>query len=118
MKLIEHLAMQDINLTTNQIIPIIKRMFPNAEMISKRQIASRLNKVRGMKINSTSTPAQYNINSIKTYRNTPFARANSMALVEGQTKHFLYFYSEFQEKVIHEVRNDPNLHLFFDGTFK
>ena len=118
MKLIEHLVMQDITLTTNQIISIVKRMFPNAEMISKRQIASRLNKVRSMKINSTSVPAQYNINNIQTYRKTPFARANSMSLVEDQAKYFLYFYSDFHEKIINEERNDQNLHIFFDGTFK
>ncbi|CAI2384381.1 unnamed protein product [Moneuplotes crassus] len=118
LQLIEHLAMQDISLTTNQIIPVIKRMFPNAEMVSKRQIAARLTRVRGTKVNASWQPAQYYVNCIKTYRNTPFARNNSMSLIDGMTKHFLYFYSDFQEKVIYEVRDDPNLHIFFDGTFK
>ena len=39
-------------------------------------------------------------------------------MINNEPKYFTYFYSDFQEMVIKEVKSDPNLHLFLDGTFK
>ena len=58
------------------------------------------------------------IKAIKTLRKTQFGRGASFAMIEDIPRHFLYLYSDFQEKVVKEVKNDPNLHLFIDGTFK
>ena len=58
------------------------------------------------------------IRQIKTLRKTQFGRGSSFSLIRGEPRHFLYFYSDFQKDVAEEVQDDPNLHLFIDGTFK
>jgi hypothetical protein len=39
-------------------------------------------------------------------------------VIQGKTRVFFIFVSDFQERVIEEVRSDPYLHLFIDGSFK
>ena len=100
------------------MVPLIKKVFPNADMISKKQLYCQLSKVRNQRIRASDKIGMYNIKEIRTMRRTPFGRGTSFSLVNGEPKHFMYLYSDFMMDVVNDVRSDPNLHLFLDGTFK
>jgi hypothetical protein len=112
-QLVRHLVSQDINLTANQITPILRKAFPNSEILPKKSIVSQITSAR---LPSKSPPSL--ISNYKTLRQTAFCRLSTYSLISSTPLHFLYFSSDFQTSLAHRLSNHPRLHLFLDGTFK
>ena len=117
-KLVYMLCKNDPNLTATEILIMIKRTFPNAEVLNRGLIDGLLSAARGNSSKSNIGSSSVDIKKILTFRKTEFGRGFCFSLINNEKRYFTYFYSDFQEKVINEVKNDPNLHIFLDGTFK
>ena len=117
-KLIESLSRKDPNLTTAQIVASIKTAFPNAELLERKYMYQIIVRQRSKLAPNLDGPGMIDVRYIKTLRKTQFGRGLSFVLIDGKPKHFFYLYSDFQMQVAEEVKDDPNLHLFIDGTFK
>ena len=116
--LIKTIAKNDPNMTCAQILTQIKATFPNAQLPERKNIHSVICDLRQKGYKMDGGVKMLDINWIKTLRKTDFGREVKIALIDGKPKYFLHFYSDFQKQVADEVINDPNLHLFIDGTFK
>ena len=97
---------------------MVKRTFPRHETITWQQADNIVGLTRSKQFKCPEGPLGVEIEQVKTLRKTKFGRATSTWLIDGITKFFVYFASDFQEAIIEDVKNDPNLHLFIDGTFK
>ena len=113
------LAKEDPGLSPAQLMTKIKYLFPNTGLIPKKVIQNAITHWREKIMPLMNYKAlSMSIENIKTLRKTPFGRGSSFCIVDGKPKHFLYMYSDFQMQVANEVKDDPHLHLFIDGTFK
>jgi hypothetical protein len=117
-KLIESLSRKDPNLTTAQIVASIKSAFPNAELLERKYMYQIIVRQRSKLAPNLDGPGMIDVRHIKTLRRDQFGRGLTFSLIDGKPKHFFFLYSDFQMQVAHEVKDDPNLHLFLDGTFK
>ncbi|CAI2384902.1 unnamed protein product [Moneuplotes crassus] len=117
-KLVHALSLHDPNLTATEVSLMIKKAFPRAQLFGKKKMDAMLSKARTKGIRHQDTPGRIEIKSVLTLRKTTFGRGFSFRLIDGKPSYFLYFCSDFQEEIAHQVREDPNLHLFIDGTFK
>ena len=96
---------------------MIKRTFPNTKLPKPWMLRSIIQGSK--KIYDFSGPMGYlNMNEMKTLRNTPFGRGMSLSLVDGVSKHYLFFFSDWQKEVVDQTKTQANIHLFIDGTFK
>ena len=118
LSVIKSVARDDPNLTSAQILAQVKSAFPNAHLPERKHIHSIVSGMREEGMKNWSGMKIMDISGIKTLRNCDFGREVRFTLIDGKPKYFLHFYSDFQMQVAEEVRNDPNLHLFIDGTFK
>ena len=113
------LAKEDPGISPAQLMTKIKYLFPNTDLIPKKIIHNAISHWRWKIMPLMNEKAMsISVEHIKTLRKTPFGRGSSFWMVDGRPKHFLYMYSDFQMQVANEVKDDPFLHLFIDGTFK
>ncbi|CAI2384620.1 unnamed protein product [Moneuplotes crassus] len=116
--LIRQIIDEDPSLTVNQVIAKLKIVFTHTKLLPRQSIVSMVTQSRNKRCAQFSLDDGVDISRLKTLRGSAFGRGSGVALVDGKPKHFLYFYSDFQLKIAKEVKDDPNLHLFIDGTFK
>ncbi|CAI2383947.1 unnamed protein product [Moneuplotes crassus] len=113
------MSRNDCTLTSTQLVASIKQCFPNANLPTRRIFQSIVSseKMREIKYDDNGTQI-FRMDGIRTLRKTQFGRGMTFTLVEGKPKYYIYFYSDFQWQVAEEMKDDPNFHLFVDGTFK
>jgi hypothetical protein len=117
--LVKRIAKEDPSITPGQLMAKIKRIFPNTPIYSRRMVESAIDRTR-MRLTTENALTTLSVNPAKilTLRKTQFGRGSTFCMIDGKPRQFMYFYSDFQKMVVDEVRNDPYLHLFIDGTFK
>ena len=96
---------------------MIKKTFPNTKLPKPWVLRSIIQSWKKICDFNGST-GYYNMGCLKTLRNTPFWRGMSLSLVNGVSKHYLFFFSDWQKEVVDQVKTQTNIHLFIDGTFK
>jgi hypothetical protein len=113
---VKELYRRDPWLSHSQALFILKRTFPNTTLPNPKAIRNILYGARDFEM--IDTIGMHNLGRMLTIDNKPFGRGMTFSLIDGVPKHFLYFYSDWQKQVVDEVKVQPNVHLFIDGTFK
>ena len=109
---------KDPNLTTAQLITTIKSTTCNAEMPNRKEIESIVTLERENLTPLIGGPGLFDLQKIKTMRNTTFGRGISFCMIDNKPWNFIYMYSDWEAEMAKEAMEQPYPHLLIDGTFK